>query len=72
MVPLCYMQNKKRCRVRRARGRCRERMEALGFVPGEELDVISSCDGNVIVLLRDARYALDKEQAKDIYVEEAV
>jgi Fe2+ transport system protein FeoA len=47
-------------------------MEALGFVPGEELDVISSSDGNVIVLLRDARYALDKEQAKDIYVEEAV
>jgi Fe2+ transport system protein FeoA len=47
-------------------------MEALGFVPGEEIDVISSCNGNVIVLLREARYALDEEHAKNIFVEETV
>ena len=72
MVPLSIMQNNKRCKVQRARGLCRKRMEALGFVPGEEIDVISSCNGNVIVMLRDSRYALDAEHAKNIFVEEAV
>ena len=72
MVPLSIMQNKKRCKVQHTRGKCRKRMEALGFVPGERIDVISSCNGNVIVMLREARYALDAEHAKNIFVEEAV
>ena len=72
MIPLSFVQNKKRCKVQRARGHCRKRMDALGFVPGEEIDVISSCNGNVIVLLREARYALDEEHAKNIFVEETV
>lgn len=72
MVPLNIIQNNKKCKVRCARGECRKRMEALGFVPGEEIDVISSCNGNVIVMLREAHYALDAEHAKNIFVEEAI
>ena len=57
MVPLTHIRKNCRCRVRGSRGRQRRRNEALGFVPGEELTVIQSNQGNLIVCLRGCRYA---------------
>ncbi len=66
MVPLTHIRKNCRCRVRGSRGRQRRRNEALGFVPGEELTVIQSNQGNLIVCLRGCRYALDRDQANSI------
>lgn len=70
MVPLTHIRKNRRCRVRGSRGRQRRRNEALGFVPGEELTVIQSNQGNLIVCLRGCRYALDRDQANSIFVED--
>lgn len=71
MVPLCYARNQKRCRVCKTCGASRQRLEELGFVPREEIELIACNAGSVIVAVRDARYALDKCQARNILVEEA-
>ncbi len=70
MVPLSLIKTNRRCRVRASRGKNQQRNEALGFVPGELLTVIQSNRGNLIVSLKECRYALDKEQANSIFVED--
>ncbi len=70
MVPLTLIKPNRRCKVRASRGRHRHRNEALGFVPGEVLTIIQSDQGNLIVSLKDCRYALNKDQANSILVED--
>ena len=40
----------------------------LGFVPGEQITVISICNGNVIVNIKDSRVAIGKDMAAKIFV----
>lgn len=43
-------------------------LENLGFVPGEEITVISRIAGNLIVNVKGSRVALSSELAKHITV----
>ena len=47
-----------------------ERLQSMGFVAGAPLRVLSCLEGNLIVAVMDARFALSQEQAKNIFVEE--
>lgn len=42
----------------------------LGCFEGEEVTLISMLAGNYIVNIKDSRYALDKEMAKSITIEQ--
>lgn len=41
-------------------------LENLGFVPGAAVTPISTIGGNVIVLVKDSRIAIDREMASKI------
>lgn len=70
MLPLCYGNTNQSYTIIRVKGPRRCHAEALGFVPGESVNIIQSANGNLIVSLRDSRYAISKEQAKSIFVKE--
>lgn len=46
----------------------KKHFESLGLTLNSIVQVMSSCDGNVIVLIKDARIALDKDVASKILV----
>ncbi len=46
----------------------RRHLGNLGFVPGTEVEVISSIGGNVIVNIKDSRIAVNEDMARHIYV----
>ena len=43
-------------------------LETLGFVPGEDVLVVSEISGSVIVSVKESRVAISKEMASKIYV----
>ncbi len=46
----------------------RRNLGNLGFVPGTEVEVVSSIGGNVIVNIKDSRIAVNEDMARHIYV----
>ncbi len=46
----------------------RRHLGNLGFVPGTEVEVVSSIGGNVIVIVKDSRIAVNEDMARHIYV----
>ncbi len=46
----------------------RRHLGNLGFVPGTEVEVVSSIGGNVIVNIKDSRIAVNEDMARHIYV----
>lgn len=46
-----------------------EYLLTLGCFEGEQLTLVSKLSGNYVVSLKDSRYAIDEEMAKDIVLE---
>ena len=46
----------------------RQHLAELGFVPGEEVSVVSELGGNLILSVKESRIALDKTMAMRIMV----
>ncbi len=46
----------------------KKHLENLGFVVGGKVTVISTLDGNMIVNVKDARVAIDKQMANKIMI----
>lgn len=46
----------------------RKFLENLGFVPGGTVTVISQISGNIIVSVKDARVAINREMASKIII----
>ena len=46
----------------------RKFLENLGFVQGQEVSVVSSLNGNLIVNVKDSRVAIDESMATKIFV----
>ncbi len=46
----------------------RHHLASLGFVPGEEVIVVSEVNGNYVIALKDTRIGVGRELAKMIIV----
>ena len=46
----------------------RQHLGELGFVAGTEVKIVSNTNGNVIVLVKDSRVALDRSMAMRVIV----
>lgn len=46
----------------------RQFLENLGFVPGETVTIVSTANGNIIVIVKNSRVAIGKEMAMKILV----
>ena len=70
MMPLTLIGEGEEATVMRVGGNAevQHHLENLGFVPGEQIVVVSRIGGNLIVNVKGSRVALSSELAKHITV----
>ncbi|MBQ3403824.1 MAG: ferrous iron transport protein A [Oscillospiraceae bacterium] len=70
MMPLTLADNGEELIIRRVGGlpEVKRHLEDLGFVVGESVRIISRIGGNVIVVVKDTRLAIDQTMAEKIMV----
>ena len=68
MMPLTFAPVGKPSVIRRITGKdeVRQHLAELGFVVGEEVTVVSSMGGNLIINIKGSRIALDASMAQRI------
>lgn len=69
-MPLTIASMGEKHRIIRIGGNDKARcfLEGIGFVPGEEVTLLSGNNGNVIVHVKDSRVAISSEMANKIMV----
>ena len=70
MMPLTMLNSGETAEIKRIKGRddVKRFLENLGFVTGEEVKVVSSNEGNIIVQVQDSRFAVSKGIANKIMI----
>ena len=70
MMPLTMLNYGETAEIKRIKGRddVKRFLENLGFVTGEEVRVVSSNEGNIIVQVKDSRVAVSKGIANKIMI----
>ena len=70
MMPLTFADSGKLLRIQKISGtdEIRQHLATLGFVTGEEIQVVNKNGGNLIVGVKGSRIALDKTLANRIYI----
>lgn len=70
MLPLSLVSQGEEVNIKRIIGnpQIKKHLENLGFVPGTNLTIINQIDGNMIVIIKQARIAISKEMAQKIMV----
>lgn len=69
-MPLLFAEKGRSCRITDIQGRDKVKtfLSSLGFVPGNEVTVISEVSGNLIVIVKGSRLAVDRDLAIRIHV----
>ncbi|MGP1442196.1 MAG: FeoA family protein [Anaerovoracaceae bacterium] len=70
MLPLTFANIDEDCIIRKVNGspEVKKHLENLGFVEGGTVSIISKTEGNLIVNVKGARVALNKEMASKIMI----
>lgn len=70
MMPLTMATEGEVTSIKRIGGReeIRRHLENMGFVPGADVAIVASNQGNVIVNVKNARVAISKEMANKIMI----
>lgn len=73
MMPLMLAKTGDKTRILRIGGKdeSRRHLQNLGFVEGDDIEVVSELKGNLIISVKDVRVAISKEMANRIMVEPA-
>lgn len=69
-MPLTMLNNGECASIKKVGGKedVKKFLNKLGFVTGEEVKIVSSSGGNIIVLVKDTRVAVSKNVANKIMV----
>ena len=70
MMPLCLAQAGQPLIIKKIGGKqeVKTHLENLGFNVGEEVTVINTIGGNVIVKVKESRIAISREMAQKIMI----
>lgn len=70
MMPLVFANIGENTSIKKINGKdeVRKFLSSLGFVVGEDITVVSSLKGNLIVNIKGSRVAIDSKLAKRIMV----
>lgn len=70
MLPLTLVNEGENATIKRITGKpeVKKHLENLGFIPGACVTVINEINGNMIVVVKEARVAISKEMAQRIMV----
>ena len=68
MMPLTLAKAGESCVIQKITGRdeVRQHLAELGFVAGQEVTVVSSLNGNLIINVKGSRIALDETMARRV------
>jgi len=71
MIPLAFADMKKVYKVIRISGKDEQRrhLNNLGFVEGENIEIVNKLNDNLIIAVKDSRIALGREMSNRIVVE---
>lgn len=69
-MPLTFADNGESFVIKRIGGKpeIKKHLENLGFVVGSNVSVINTIGGNIIVKVKEARFAISQEMARKIMV----
>ncbi|AEC02183.1 FeoA family protein [Parasphaerochaeta coccoides] len=69
-MPLIFAEKGKSCFITDIQGRDKTKtfLSSLGFIPGNEVMVVSEVSGNLIVMVQGSRLAVDRNLATRIHV----
>ena len=68
MIPLTLARTGESAQIQGGNPETRRFLENLGFVPGEQVQVVSETNGNLIVSIKEARVAISREMAGRILI----
>jgi ferrous iron transport protein A len=70
MIPLSFANIDEENVIRKISGNpeTKKHLEALGFVPGGNVTIVSAIGGNLIVNVKESRIAISREMAGKIMV----
>lgn len=70
MMPLSMCAIGEQCTVKKVGGTAevKQRLNEIGFNVGTAVTVVSTTDGNIIVQVKESRFALDRAMANRIMV----
>lgn len=70
MMPLILADIDEECMIRKIGGspEVKKHLEHLGFVAGGNVTVITEIAGNLVVKVKEARVAVSREMAQNIFV----
>lgn len=70
MMPLTLLRNGETGEIKRigGQGEVKKFLENLGFITGEQVKIVSSNGGNIILQVKDSRVAVSKGLANKIMV----
>ena len=70
MMPLAMLNSGEAAAIKRIKGKddSKRFLENLGFTVGEEVKVVSSNNGNIIVQVKDSRVAVSRGIANKIMI----
>jgi ferrous iron transport protein A len=71
MMPIIFVNDGETATIAKISGKpeVKKHLENLGFVVGSNVLVVSQNNGNVIVKVKEARFAISKEMANKIFVQ---
>lgn len=71
-IPLSIARGGTTVRVTKLHGdeAMQKHLEAIGFVEGSEVQIVTQADGQVIVLVKGSRLGLNRATSKNIFVQE--
>lgn len=71
-IPLSIARGGTTVRVTKLHGdeAMQRHLEAIGFVEGSEVQIVTQADGQVIVLVKGSRLGLNRATSKNIFVQE--
>ncbi|MDR3271264.1 MAG: ferrous iron transport protein A [Peptococcaceae bacterium] len=69
-MPLTLARPGETIRIKKISGHddIKRHLESLGFVAGEQLTIVNEISGNLILIVKGARVALDKTMASRIHI----
>ena len=69
-MPLIFADAGKKVTIQKVGGSAevRQHLADMGFIPGEDVAIVSTVGGNVIVKVKESRVAISREMAQKIIV----
>ena len=70
MMPLVFAENGEENIIKKVGGtpETKKHLEDLGFVPGGAVTVVTTVGGNLIVNIKESRFAISREMASKIMI----